>query len=717
MNIGIGRFLEIYVPFLNPMKGILSITLILVSTWLMAQKSEYGAGIFTHGDLRILVIYAEIEYEDEQKNSSHNENWPRGSVPRNAGEYFDSDWSDEPQGRFSKYYHQMSLGEFRVAGDYLKRIVTVRESAISNVRSHRAVCKAVAEEINRSEMKFKVSDKNLSPADFDFRTKAQYGKKWNEEPNGAFDHVMIFIRNFKDVWWSEGHPGSGLGVNIFGMDVDGYLSYNTLSFDIIKHEFGHFLLGGNNFHCCGGHDNNRFPAYWPEVQSGWGLMGNAGSSIKTINAFERKRLNWKGEKKKSVLSTGPGLLEKPSDLDALNLEHEGAYMLRDFITTGDAIRIKLPFLPEHEYQQWLWLENHQGISEFDNHDNVDCQTKFQPGIYAYVQIDKEDTAGPNTFRGHADYLKFLPAMGFYDVRLDSSNGLLPDYCIWGGKFDKYTAHFPVEYLTENPFSGNSDLQNVAFDRNGDGKIEFGERMVNYTEIENGKTKNQWSWRGHTRHAFHLNGNNRITIGSNPSSATHRSRLYSNKPLNPKHSNHGKDHDNLIIHHNGIWIELLKQNDEDGTILVGIQFDKPVIDEDTRWAADSIIIHNLQPFYDELPEGGSSLVITESGSLTINRNQMPSRKSEPEEFDGHTVFSSPTHVLIEENAQVLVKSNLTLKDDSILELMPGAIIILESGKLELEDQSQIIIHPGASVIKDAASEWTYERDEQVKLLNN
>ncbi|MBK9539820.1 MAG: hypothetical protein IPO12_13910 [Flavobacteriales bacterium] len=33
-------------------------------------------------------------------------------------------------------------------------------------------------------------------------------------------------------------------------------------------------------------------------------------------------------------------------------------MLRDLVTSGDALRIRMPFLPE-EHQQWLWVENHQ----------------------------------------------------------------------------------------------------------------------------------------------------------------------------------------------------------------------------------------------------------------------------------------------------------------------------------------------------------------------
>lgn len=691
---------------------ILSIGLLFHAPDALAQLHSFnGAGVYPHGELRILVIYVEIEYNDESKNVTTQQRWPRGFVPRKADWLFDSEWSETPQGEMTKYFSDMSMGEFRVLGDHLRRPVVIREDDVKNLGSHREVARAVAERINASSTKFKTSNKNLKPEDFDLWSVKGTGKAAEQGPNKAFDHVMIIVRNWKNVWWSEGHPNYGLTDSIFGHGCDGWISYNTLSFDIIKHEFGHFLLGGNNFHCCGGHDNLRFASYFMAPQGGWGLMGNAGSSLKTVNAMERRRLGWKHPDKNYLLSTGIGEDERPSDLDALNPDHSGEYVLRDFITTGDALRIKLPFLPEDEFPQWLWLENHQGITEFDNHDNVNCQAGFQPGIYAYIQCAKDDTAGRQTFRGHADYMMPLPAMGLFDIDIQRSPERLADQCVWNGQHSISEDHYPVSFEVANPLSGYSDLQHIQLDENSDGTIGAKERFTNHTDLIQGKQVNQWAFRGHPRHAFHLGGNRLMSIGSNPSTASHLTMLNTDKQINASRS---KEKDNRTVYLNGIRIELISRDAESGAITVRVEFDKPVISQATRWSADRICLPNLAAFY-ELPENGYSLVIEEGASLTLDRGSSPTRLTDPDTVGTKVYLNDDTHWVIDSNARVLVKSILELRNNSVIELLPGAIIELESARLLMQAGSKIILHPGAEVITDDASEWKFTSPDQVIRL--
>jgi hypothetical protein len=84
------------------------------------------------------------------------------------------------------------------------------------------------------------------------------------------------------------------------------------------------------------------------------------------------------------------------DLDATVLSDTGYYYLRDFATTGDAIRIKLPYIdPSKEFPEYIWIENHNGKNmngvEFDTwqYQDAACVYAFGLWIYMYLQIDKD----------------------------------------------------------------------------------------------------------------------------------------------------------------------------------------------------------------------------------------------------------------------------------------------------------------------------------------
>ena len=100
-------------------------------------------------------------------------------------------------------------------------------------------------------------------------------------------------------------------------------------------------------------------------------MGGPSSSFQTANAWDRDRMGWKPAGKKHTISAlnaeGSEVLGNIAPGSHELFEQE--YVLRDWVTTGDALRIKLPGIPENEYQQYIWIENHQGYqnngSRFD----------------------------------------------------------------------------------------------------------------------------------------------------------------------------------------------------------------------------------------------------------------------------------------------------------------------------------------------------------------
>jgi hypothetical protein len=79
--------------------------------------------------------------------------------------------------------------------------------------------------------------------------------------------------------------------------------------------------------------------------------------------------------------------------DIVNADGPKTFFLRDFISYGDAIRIKLPYIDEGALNQYIWLENHQ-VHHNDKEDypafwNESCKDGGLPGIYAYYQVGKD----------------------------------------------------------------------------------------------------------------------------------------------------------------------------------------------------------------------------------------------------------------------------------------------------------------------------------------
>src|SRR5690606_29000594 len=96
------------------------------------------------------------------------------------------------------------------------------------------------------------------------------------------------------------------------------------------------------FHTSGSHSAFGGTTFIPD-QKGWSMMGGSESSFQTCNAWDRDRMDWKGPSKTMTISAlNTSSTEINGDLNADSSAHEGIYILRDFMTTGDALRIKLP---------------------------------------------------------------------------------------------------------------------------------------------------------------------------------------------------------------------------------------------------------------------------------------------------------------------------------------------------------------------------------------
>ena len=388
------------------------------------------------------------------------------------------------------------------------------------------------------------------------------------------------------------------------------------------------------------------------------------------------------------------------DLDATVLSDTGYYYLRDFATTGDAIRIKLPYIdPSKEFPEYIWIENHNGKNmngvEFDQwqYQDAACVTPLVYGLYMYLQIDKDvrQSASLNDVNGgHANYLRPITAEGFYDREYDTTLQKLA--CV--GSYDVRPFIRPPD--KQNPLTGCGDQEWYMVDGNNNNLLEAYDGLGNDIENVEGNYESHLFWNGHSRHAFTLSGNKKLGIGTNPSSASMMNMVGKDWPPPADAKNLRK------VYLNGISVEITEQF-SDGGIVVRIRFDDIDVANDVRWCADSIVLNPVKT------SSGYSLNLKKGKTITIDQGLTGTRMNNPQIINGNKVFASPTvftclansYFHLESKAKVILdnESKLFLKPGSKLEIEKGARLVLQKGSsLVVEEGAQLIIRKGGKVIK-------------------
>lgn len=461
-------------------------------------------------------------------------------------------------------------------------------------------------------------------------------------------------------------------------------------------------------------------------------MGLANASLNSWNAWDRQRMGWYGATdgvdNAYLVSArdANNTAEVNGDLDASLPGGAGIYTLRDFVGTGDAIRIKLPFTnPSTEYPEFLWVENHQGRAlngnPFDKwqYEGADCVDGIVPGLQMYVQIDKEVREASSSapiYSGPGDHLRPLDASGHYDESFSTATVLNTCIC-WQCPLQPF-----VRGLA-NPFTGTADRHWVPVDLNADIHISTtADSRANSVEDVSGVSQIHAYDLGNARQVFTPGGNQKLGIGTNPSSATMMNLVGYQFTTN--------NQPNLRrIYLNGVSVELLAQN-ADGSIQVRVRFDDVDVTNDARWCADEIQLNPVAT------STGYSLNITNGNTLTLDRGTTPTqRDATPELYNGQQVFNMPTLMRctngtvlnMEGGSQLVVDhgstlrleagswlqmaggSNLHVRNGGRLEIMPGAILKLANGAhVHIEEgpdasmDGRLIYHPGAIIRLDGTT---------------
>lgn len=655
------------------------------------QDSANGWYLSPNGTIRILVIFAEVVYDVHPEKDPQPEataNWAKGELPRWKDNLFDPFATDRPKGEVTRYYQDMSMGRFTVLGDYIDRLVVIRESEQHDLRDWSGMAWAGADAFGALH-----TAHGLSIGDFDMW---QHGGKPGlpkvnrpDDPH-SYDHVMVILRN-SSLLHGQGSTDSGSAGLLYGHSSDTQSRFgamNGLPFEILKHEFNHLLFGSNNFHSGGG-NAAMFNSYFMAIQGGWSMMGAASSSLLTATAWDRDRLGWlpPGSPYRIRAHRTDGT-EVNGDLDPLAGD-TGLFVLQDFITGYDALRIRMPFIPGDEYPQWLWLENHQTQgrngcpTDHFHYEEIPCVKPAVPGIYAQMQVAKDQRTGPDIYGGYADYLRPVLANGNFDRKLRGDTIIFK--CLWPGPTQPYL----VQDAWANPLSGWQDQEFPLFDQNGDGKLTRKEAISPRVEVRNGEVIDEGQYLGSTRQVFTPKGNHRIGMGTNPSSANMLSLVCDMAT----ERNKGRKPDNRTVYLNGISVELIEQR-ADGGILLHVRSSDTRIGNDVRWCADSIVLPDLKGF------GGSALTLAKGRTLRIDRSGTPTRLAQQgKQADSTYWFSPPTKFTVSAGAEMVIgpRAKLQLLNGSVLHVMPGASLVLQRrAKLDVADGAQIVLHGNGDI---------------------
>jgi hypothetical protein len=691
--------------------------------------SRNGNSIPAHGKFRILNILINIVYDQTPERDPYygvtNTDWRPGNpdklndnLPAYLNKFLSVDYKGtKPEGLMSRLFYESSLGHFILLGDFM--VVNVRQSEITPQKAganfdFTEVIKTAVAKINQlGGVKTVYGHDKLS--DYDYFEKGGAGAPKKMGPNGKIDFIMIFTRN------SVRHEENGKVIYNYGQHnpmegnswetqlcvpctllMEGKPVVNELStaqniggYDIsIKdkniafHEFAHDLFGGNNFHTSGGnHFGTSNAAVFTGLQGGYGLMGAANSSLIGCNGYERWRMGWI-----DTLSN-PALY----DISANGMNGEvsvangkQSFVLRDFVTTGDALRIQLPYVDSAAENQYLWLENHQvgrnnSLDYFQYSKENDCRPAGTPGIYAYIQVGRDKLSSSKSREIYStdetDNLRMLTAKGNWDYRIDTYYDTTT--CI------AWKAVRPCEILyRENSLCGYNDMQTHCWDSTGRAAKITQTSVCEYPWIisKNGTKHNDLPFMGDEMTAF--SGRSRIDMSSNPA-AVNVITFYTME-FNRQFAAYKKVN-NRHIYLSGLSVSM--QDKPDGTVAVDIRWDQYDVTGNVRWTGPIILKEKA--------------LLKNRASLLLDQNETPLQLTR----DQATGYFSPSTTMECDSGSVLEigqKCKLTLDDKSRLIVKKGATLrLLPGAQVRVLNASSVVIEAGA-IFEDRGAKIVLKR---------
>lgn len=645
------------------------------------------------GDLRALVVF--IGY-GEPYDSQDIDGWPANSqfpdwATNNTKAFYTSFsdfsnniYSDRNRFSVSNFYYQMSNGRFRLIADYYPYRVTVNVDHSDTWGDiHRKALEQIANDVDWS----RYDNRTNSPSFL-------YDNS-DSEPDGIADFIVFcnrFSRNWQYIPSDEMARTTSNGVSITYLNEDmgngykvssGFTFYTGafLPIEIFPHEVGHRLYDGPHY----GGANNVCGNYFYVPSAGWGIM-RLRQNYTCAAGWERYILDWTPQIKASGENSD---IHSSDDLSATG----GIFTLRDFVTTGDAIRVRVP--NENGKQQYLWLENHQCLSTFDGNSlgstfcsgNID---EYKFGLIAYVESYSyvKDVNYVSLFN-EGNGVRWISKKGDYDFTFDTSRIYPSVLC--NTDSDHRNATYPLYKGCPNPIGGQNVNESIRHDYNNDGHIGYDSdnnspgsknEQTNVVLIDNESPTAKYF----TGTGMQFQKGDKVGIARNP--------CVRNIPTYNQDTYRMGD-----FFLNGISFEILNQN-ADGSMVVKVKVDDVSIDQNVRWAAGSIVLtditHDGRPDVDVEP----SVCVTIDKSGTPNRHKNPANPNQTSSVVSD--FITPTTLTCrdgsffkqENSSTVEVKnlSTLVLEAGSVYEIDDNALLdIKESGTLHVKSGATLRIY--------------------------
>lgn len=605
---------------------------------------------------------------------------------------FSNSASDNNINSTSNFYYQMSNKTFKLFVDYYPNRITVDASSSTGWS-----------DLNKKVIS-QISSFNWSPYDRRNNSPSYNNDYSGYNPDTKPDFIIICYR-FSYNWTSfpnsnmktwcggcNGYAGNGLygaTSNGYTFTSDGFthVTGSTNPTSMFLHETGHSLYDAPHYNGNNGVAGDYF--YIPIT--GWGMM--IPNTFTSALGWERWMLDWTP----TITANGVNANINTS----ADLPSNGEFTLRDYITTGDMVRIKIP--NGTAKNQYLWIENHQGKSIYDNNFNAPsfCGSNVLSsprGIIAYVESVNDNKNSVSNFT-NGNGFRFLHADGNYDFSFDPTP-LNPSLAYCGNT--TYNLHKEMA----NSIGGQNLGEYIRQDFDNDGQILY--NQPHYGSLDN-TARNEGTpviiLDGYTSVDYFMGKKlgfifgQKAGISENPCIMNIPTYSSSNSRMAPYYLN-------------GLSFKVISQ-DANGNIKIQVKLNDVDINKNIRWAGTSIILPDITGNTNPDVNLLSNITITIDKSGTPNRHT----KSAFGDFVNPTVFTCALNSLfkMQSNSKVDVTNYSTLilelgstyevndgavlsiKSNSTLQVKSGANLVVKgSGRIEIEAGAYICLETGANI---------------------